>query len=32
MDIIELAADPTNFLTAGVGVLTFATVLTLTAP
>jgi tight adherence protein C len=32
MDILEFAADPTNFLTAGVGVLTFATVLTLTAP
>ena len=24
MDLVELAADPTNFLTAGVGVLTFA--------
>ncbi|MGZ5948201.1 MAG: type II secretion system F family protein [Caulobacteraceae bacterium] len=32
MDIIELAADPTNFLTVGVGVLTFATVATLAAP
>ena len=32
MDIIELAADPTNFLTMGVGVLTFATVATLAAP
>ena len=32
MDLVELAADPTNFLTAGVGVLTFATVATLAAP
>jgi tight adherence protein C len=32
MDILEFSADPTNFLTAGVGVLTFATVLTLAAP
>jgi tight adherence protein C len=32
MDILELAADPTNFLTAGVGILTFITVATLTAP
>lgn len=32
MNIVELAADPTNFLTAGVGVLTFATVATLAAP
>ncbi|MDB5460039.1 MAG: type secretion system protein [Caulobacteraceae bacterium] len=32
MDILEFSADPTNFLTAGVGVLTFATVVTLAAP
>jgi tight adherence protein C len=32
MDLVELAADPTNFLTVGVGVLTFATVATLAAP
>jgi tight adherence protein C len=32
MDLMELAADPANFLTAGVGALTFATVVTLTAP
>jgi tight adherence protein C len=32
MDILELAADPTNFVTIGVGVLTFATVGTLAAP
>jgi tight adherence protein C len=32
MDIVELAADPSNFLTAGVAVLTFATVATLAAP
>ena len=32
MDIIQLFADPTNFVTAGVGVLTFATVGTLAAP
>src|ERR1700761_6389900 len=32
MDLVELAADPTNFLTAGVAVLTFATVATLAAP
>jgi tight adherence protein C len=32
MDIVELAADPRNFLTAGVAVLTFATVATLVAP
>ncbi len=32
MDILELAADPTNFVTAGVGVLTFATLATLAAP
>jgi tight adherence protein C len=29
---MELAADPTNFITFGVGVLTFATVVTLAAP
>src|ERR1700760_4966859 len=32
MDRMELAADPSNFLTAGVAVLTFATVATLAAP
>jgi tight adherence protein C len=32
MDILELAADPTNFVTVGVGILTFATVATLAAP
>jgi tight adherence protein C len=32
MDLVELAADPTNFLTAGVAVLTFATIVTLAAP
>jgi len=32
MDILEFAADPLNFVTAGVGVLTFATVATLAAP
>src|SRR5665213_2984090 len=32
MDILELAADPINFLTLGVGILTFATVATLAAP
>jgi tight adherence protein C len=32
MDILEFSADPINFLTAGVGLLTFATVLTLAAP
>jgi tight adherence protein C len=32
VDIVELAADPLNFLTAGVGVLTFCTVATLAAP
>jgi tight adherence protein C len=32
MDILEFSADPINFLTAGVGILTFATVLTLAAP
>jgi tight adherence protein C len=32
MDLLELAADPQNFLTAGVAVLTFATVATLAAP
>ena len=32
MDILDLAADPLNFLTAGVAVLTFATVATLAAP
>jgi tight adherence protein C len=32
MDILEIAADPINFLTLGVGVLTFATVATLAAP
>jgi tight adherence protein C len=32
MDLVALAADPTNFLTVGVGVLTFATVATLAAP
>jgi tight adherence protein C len=32
MDLLELAADPLNFLTVGVGVLTFATVATLAAP
>ena len=32
MDILELAADPTNFITVGVGILTFATVGTLAAP
>ncbi|HEY4030125.1 MAG TPA: type II secretion system F family protein [Caulobacteraceae bacterium] len=32
VDIVELAADPLNFLTAGVAVLTFATVATLAAP
>jgi len=32
MDILELAADPANFITFGVGVLTFATVGTLAAP
>src|SRR5215471_15810731 len=32
MDLVELAADPTNFLTAGVGILTFCTVATLAAP
>jgi tight adherence protein C len=31
-DILEFAADPTNFLTLGVGMLTFATVVTVTAP
>ena len=31
-DILALAADPANLLTIGVGVLTFATVLTLVAP
>ena len=32
IDILELAADPTNFLTFGVGLLTFATVVTVVAP
>ena len=32
MDLLDFAADPTNFLTLGVGVLTFATVATLAAP
>jgi tight adherence protein C len=32
MDILDFSADPTNFLTAGVGALTFATVVTLAAP
>jgi len=32
MDLLEIAADPINFLTLGVGVLTFATVATLAAP
>ena len=32
MDILELAADPTNFVTAGVGILTFATLATIAAP
>src|SRR5215469_10574195 len=32
MDILELAADPLNFITFGVGILTFATVATLAAP
>jgi tight adherence protein C len=32
MDILALAADPTNFVTIGVGILTFATVGTLAAP
>jgi tight adherence protein C len=32
MDILELAADPTNFVTVGVGIMTFATVATLAAP
>ncbi len=31
-DLVAFSADPMNFLTAGVGVLTFATVVTLTAP
>lgn len=32
MDIVSLFADPSSFLTVGVGVLTFATVVTVTAP
>src|SRR6185437_10750968 len=32
MDLLEFAADPLNFVTVGVGVLTFATVATLAAP
>jgi tight adherence protein C len=32
MDILEFAADPLNFVTVGVGILTFATVATLAAP
>jgi tight adherence protein C len=32
MDLLDLAADPINFLTLGVGVLTFATVATVAAP
>jgi tight adherence protein C len=32
MDILEFSADPMNFLTVGVGVLTFATVVTLATP
>ena len=32
MDIIEFAADPLNFVTVGVGILTFATLATLAAP
>ena len=32
MDILEFAADPTNFITLGVGILTFATVGALAAP
>ena len=32
MNILDFAADPANFLTLGVGVLTFATVATLAAP
>jgi tight adherence protein C len=32
MDLLDFAADPANFLTLGVGVLTFATVATLAAP
>ena len=31
-DLLDFAADPTNFLTLGVGILTFATVVTVTAP
>jgi tight adherence protein C len=32
MNILDLAADPANFLTLGVGVLAFATIVTLAAP
>jgi tight adherence protein C len=32
MDIIQLAADPANFVTLGVGALTFATVIAVAAP
>src|SRR5215469_7232572 len=32
MDILEFANDPTNFVTVGVGILTFATLATLAAP
>src|SRR6516164_7649194 len=32
IDILELAADPVNFITFGVGVLSFATIATLAAP
>jgi tight adherence protein C len=32
IDILELAADPVNFVTFGVGILSFATIATLAAP